>query len=79
MFFYLLHLLNESQPNLFRGRIFWFPSLLSSGFCYDLDLLSQGQALRVFLSLKCILPLFCQKYVLDLDETYPKASKTDGI
>ena len=33
--------------------------------CYDLDPCAQGQALRVFLSQKCCLPLFCQKYTFD--------------
>ena len=38
--------------------------------CYDLDPL----ALRVFLLQKCVLPLFCQKYTFDLDQTCQKAS-----
>ena len=34
--------------NLFGGGIVLFPGLLSSAFCYDLDLWALGQALRVF-------------------------------
>ena len=36
--------------------------------CYDVDPWAQGQALRVFLSQKCVLPLFCQKFTFDLDQ-----------
>ena len=48
----------------------------SSVVCYELDPWAQGQALRVFLSQKCVLPLFCQKYMYSfkLDQICQKAS-----
>ena len=45
-----------------------FHKLLSFDFCYDLDFWAQGQGFRVFLSLKCVLPLFGQNFVGYLDQ-----------
>ena len=58
------------MPAQFRGGIVL---LITSVFCYDFDLSAQGQASRVFLS-QMLLPLFRQKYALDLELTYQKAS-----
>ena len=52
--------------------MFLFHCLLSSDFCYDLDIWTQGQALEVFLSLKCVYYYFVKsmKGVKDLNFLY---------
>ena len=45
---HVTQLLREPLLNFFLGGMFLFPMALAFDFCYDLDLCSQGQAVRAF-------------------------------
>ena len=68
----------NSAQIVLGGMFFLFPRALAFVFCYDLDLCSQGQDVRVLFLLESFFPQFCQKYMGDLDQTSQKTLKTGG-
>ena len=62
------HYSYQAKPWSVYLEVEYFCSLAYySVVCCNLDPWAQGQALRVFLSQKSVLTLFCQKYTFDLD------------
>ena len=63
----------EPLLKLFWEACFLFPRALAFDFCYDLDLCSQGQAVRGFF-IGMGFPIYCQKNKGDFGQMCQKAS-----
>ena len=66
-------LLREPLLKFFLGGMFLFPRALAFDFCYDFDLCSQGEAVRVFF-IGIGFSLILSKYKGDFDQTCQKAT-----
>ena len=62
-----------TPAQIFFGGMFFVLRGLAFDFCYDLDLCSQGQAVRAFF-IGMGFPLFCPKFKGDFGQTCQKAS-----